>query len=1079
MLASGLGSAGSATAQTKESAASQAGLGGGQVEERLPPVIYLRDKDGRLVPVINWKLTDLERLALVGRQGDRSQGPYRLTKSTAVGEVRDGHARLDLGVEIILGETRWVEVPLRLGEAILASEVKVPEGVQCSLEYRADESEYVAHVRGPVEKPIRIDFTILAPLRNSSGGSRLVLSGPPSAPAHLELRVPTPNPAVEVHGEAILDRTERALGAAVLHVLGRSADFDISWREGAPTANSTPLALEVEGLLAQRIAGRTVSVEAQLKVSSLGGEFDSFRVRLPAGARLIAEDQPNYVVRESSGSGESQPAVAEVTLTGGPTTGPVQVRLVTQRPQPVLGPMEWLELGGFDVEGAVRQTGHVAVEVDGDWQVIWGEQRQIQRVGALPTGLEVANLFAGFAYSGQPFSLPARVVPREAHKRVQPEYSVVVSSSRIRLTGQLKYRVVGAKAFTFAVNLEGWQLDAVGPENVVGIDQIAFNALTPLTIPLLKPATGEIDVWFEAHRDLPAGTDQIDFPLPQPVANSLAAASLIVFTDDNVELSPIADSIVGLGRRTDLPDRSTWRNSVPPLVYRSEAPQATFAATLRALERATSVQVTSELEVDADRTAVRQLFQFDVSREPLAELVLDVPRELALGGTAWQISMDGARLAPAGTTAAAAGTESLEVTVVLPQPRLGRFECAISYELPQSQARPLENGAQRRVPLVMPSMGICKSNVVVLRAGDGQRVKPNGNAWEQLEGEDPPHGANSFRAATFAGEILISVTPESGESLARTIIDRAWIQSVCSTTSCSQRAIYQLTTSDYALSVTTPAGALGVQILLDGSAATSREGSSSNERIVTWPRTEGSSRPRRLEVRFRAGSRGADPSLISLDAPRLASTIPVRAVYWELVLPATEFLFSSPFDAVGEFRWRWNGWYWARHPLLTEDELKQWIGGDEGPALPSTANRYLFSLGEAPTVLRARTAGRSWAVLAVSGVILAAGLLLIYAPVPWRAGLLFASGVALMAGGLYRPEATVLAAQAGLVGLVLVGVSLALERWVDSRREPANSRKAPSSIVYRGSTQTQPQAVSPGVPSSTQSAPAMASEPDA
>ena len=76
---------------------------------------------------------------------------------------------------------------------------------------------------------------------------------------------------------------------------------------------------------------------------------------------------------------------------------------MTLRPYNVGQQDEFLELAGFELQGkAVRQWGHIAVQVDGDWQVVWGPQRNVRQIDELPDDLRRDNLAAGFEYYVQP-----------------------------------------------------------------------------------------------------------------------------------------------------------------------------------------------------------------------------------------------------------------------------------------------------------------------------------------------------------------------------------------------------------------------------------------------------------------------------------------------------------------------------------------------------------------------------------------------------------------------------------------------------------------------------------------------------
>jgi len=74
------------------------------------------------------------------------------------------------------------------------------------------------------------------------------------------------------------------------------------------------------------------------------------------------------------------------------TAGPVEIRLVTERAHNPQQAEELLELAGFEVAGAVRQWGTIAVQVQGNWQVVWGQMSHVRQVdefaGPLPRPLE-------------------------------------------------------------------------------------------------------------------------------------------------------------------------------------------------------------------------------------------------------------------------------------------------------------------------------------------------------------------------------------------------------------------------------------------------------------------------------------------------------------------------------------------------------------------------------------------------------------------------------------------------------------------------------------------------------------------
>ena len=151
------------------------------------------------------------------------------------------------------------------------------------------------------------------------------------------------------------------------------------------------------GALLVRIDGRSVSTDARLTLRSFGGPFDSFRLRLPPKAELVgpAPTGVTIVAITDPTADPSAGKIVEVKLDR-KTSGPFELRLGTERRYNVTQPDETLELAGFDVLGSVRQWGHIAVEVVGNWQIVWEPSRSVRQVDDLPENLRRDDLLAGF-----------------------------------------------------------------------------------------------------------------------------------------------------------------------------------------------------------------------------------------------------------------------------------------------------------------------------------------------------------------------------------------------------------------------------------------------------------------------------------------------------------------------------------------------------------------------------------------------------------------------------------------------------------------------------------------------------------
>ena len=169
-------------------------------------------------------------------------------------------------------------------------------------------------------------------------------------------------------------------------------------------------------------------------------------MRLPPGARLIQDHAsdpgaaaPKYriIVDEPSAVDDgSQIVTIELTEK---QLGPVDVELSTEQPLGLPTAERTMELAGFEVLGAVRQFGDVAIVVAEDWQLRWEngpDVRQVERA-ELPASLRDLQPAVAFQYDRQPWSLRARLIARPMVVHVTPDYALDlgVDEARLRADG--------------------------------------------------------------------------------------------------------------------------------------------------------------------------------------------------------------------------------------------------------------------------------------------------------------------------------------------------------------------------------------------------------------------------------------------------------------------------------------------------------------------------------------------------------------------------------------------------------------------------------------------------------------------
>ena len=223
-------------------------------------------------------------------------------------------------------------------------------------------------------------------------------------------------------------------------------------------------------------------------------------------------------------------------------SGPVDVDLSTEQPLGEIGTDRAMELTGFEVLGAVRQYGSLAVHVADNWQLRWeasGNVRQVERADQ-PANLQQQPPTATFEYDRQPWSLHARLEPRPLRVHVTPEYNLELGPDDAQLHVRLNYQLPGACAFEFRVQLHGWELtpDAVESGGLVDQDRIVVSREGILILPLGQAPSRRAEITFSLRRSMPRDTTRLELPLPMPEADSVGAADLTVRTSADVELMP-------------------------------------------------------------------------------------------------------------------------------------------------------------------------------------------------------------------------------------------------------------------------------------------------------------------------------------------------------------------------------------------------------------------------------------------------------------------------------------------------------------------------------------------------------------
>jgi len=1028
--------------------------------------IFLRDVDGVYVPVLNMPYEKFQEIHLRSVLGEASGPPaFAIQSFVATGQARQDWADLKVTVTVTLRHDGWIGIPLRLGQAALR---RLPttgptEGPLLTVHRRAQDDEatteadngYILWLRGDHEEVVRtVELDFVVPVSGIGRERRMVLSVPKAAKSELKLTVPVPNAEAEVSNETILESAVPSGDSATeLTIVGLRGDVGIVWRRANGHAGSAAHALTSFATVTATLDRQSVQFDANLRVSDRDRELNSFEVRLPVGASLTETQYEGYAASDVSGDdlapGEGR--IVEVRLNE-PVEAKASAEVTLKARCGEEGDDGQFALAGFQVVDAMQQQGTVIVRSGDDWDVRCQEGQGVERISELPDGIEPKGVKAVYRIYRQPFTLAARVFQRQIHVRVEPRYEMAVQSDRVELDAELKYAVRGKETYRLDVDMQGWVLDSVGPEEVVVPETYDVPESGILSLRLQDDVMVDFVVSITAHRDIEQGATSIELPLPRPAASSVSSALLQVLPADNVELRENVAGIAGLVAAPPLESVVARQGS---LAYRTEGDQAVFAATLSVREQEISVEAATDVTISEEAVTVSEVLTYDVKYEPVDTLLLRVPSELAQTETL-ELTVDGEPVAASDVDSQGGGDVDWIVhQVVLPSPRSGRFDLIAAYTMAAPKFQP-KSSALCDVPLIMPEEGHLLSNRVTPRVAEGIQIGYVDGNW--LETEDGASGAQpDLLAKSSETRIVFGVRREDPDTFGSTVVHLAWIQTWMTDRQRRDRAVYQLVSNQRHLEVALPAGAdAGVgslYVLIDGQAA---EFELERERRVrmTLPHERTSER-HVIEVWYHFLEARPPRGDMVLELPTIAGGVRVRRSYWQLVLPSSEHVITAPVGYTPEYEWGWRGLWWGRIPVKEQADLEDWIGAIEDTALPESTSRYLYSDFGPHDPGRLRTASRTWIVGGASAVALLCGLLLVYVPGTRHPvfGLLAMIGVTACA--VIWPGAALLFAQAAGMGLALALVGALLYRSIARRRRRSRHRDLPSSILDRGSTQAQ------------------------
>ncbi len=1051
-----------------------------RIVERSPRIIYLRNAKGEEVPWINLPLERIQTLLDRdnGGLGRRQPPEYQVDRLEINGRTEQSRAVLDVAVDVTTlkaddSETaRWVAVPLRMHDSSLVEPPSYEGGGQMFLSQ--DESDgYQAWIRFKQTGQHKIRLRFWTNLSKAALATQLRFFPPAANISVLRLDVVGSPINADIENGANLQVSRGEEERSILTATDLRNQVAVVWRDGNTDTQQRTAYLDARGDIQVSIDGPgAIRSNVTLDVKSYTGAIESFALRLPPYTTIVAVSDEDYQITELSNptfeQGDNRRTV-QVTLDE-PSTQ-IQLQLTTQTTVAANGDKEGpgaeqlINVASFEVLDALRQAGRVSVLASEDWLVYWYLGSSVRRVPGPGDSSVVSERkrLATFEYFRQPCRLDLEIKPQSTRVHVEPIYRIKVEEDRVALEATLRYKIRGARVSFLDFALNGWQLDDVGPSTTVENDHFQDDSNPNVKLRLTQPRAGEVDLVLNLHRRVTEREGTLRFPLPWPASDSLTPGMVLVTAADAIALNYRTQEMVGLVQDTvptDIGSASRLSSTQQLAAFRIRHDRAPGDVVIdyQVREQELSVRSDTVVEVSPGTANVSQQFSYKVLYEPASRLTLEIPRPLyewmADPRNQNQVELDVAgrslnidTLLDA-NNGLAENESSVSLSVPLDQPQLGSFVVRLQFPWKLIASNEFR---QASIPLATPRDGRLLSNTAKLSAKGRSRIElTDDSRWEEDENAATLESSPMF-ALTAQGqrdEVTLNVKQiaENDEVVipGTTVVQLAWRQTWLSRAERRDRLAYRITTGADRLYLNLPGGENPqLIVLVDGREAAATFNAADELEI---PLPQGARRHHTIEVSLRYATR-PKPGGMSFRIPSFRDAQPVERWFWQLILPDSEELLLTDSRLTSANHWQRDGWFWTQIGSVNQPNLEYMTGASTQVNVPGSANQYLFSSFDPINEFEIRTCRRRVLVYGTSSLILLMGLSLIYVPVTRQPIVLMIIGVGLATSVALLPTASVLIAQASLLGCALVILSLlilVLVRWVAMRRLAGQPRQSES-----------------------------------
>jgi hypothetical protein len=1040
-----------------------------------PDIFLLPDENGKLRRLLGYRYEDFFKAWQAEEAArDEARQPRFVIESLAIdGVARDAVVDVTINIDVQLESDGWIEVPIQLPALILdSSEFEAKERPDF-ITFDAQRGGYAVWLKGKPKDRRKLVLKGKFSSDHQGDARRLEMELPAAQSSIVKLDAPGAV-TVEAPRSAIVDNTSVDGLRRRCRIEGVKGRLAISWGEGTGDGRATELEAVTDSIV--NVEQGRLAYGVYISVRSVGSPIERMRIKLPDGAKAAAlSAEPGYSVAPIAGSPPpGAESVVEVTFDE-PSQTPPQVRLeAEQTTADERGTV--LRLGAFEVLGAFRQRGSVAVRVSDRLHAHFSPEGSVRQIDPddLPPAMLGETPLAGFETADADWSVEVYTQPRQRKVSVTPEFDLHLGSQGATLDVALDYQISGGRLFELRIDLRGWELTEQPIESGGAVDLGEYH-VTPeeiLILPLKKSDMQQVRLRFSLRRE--AGLGVHDLPLPEVQDAFALPGDLKVACDPAWRISAQIDKSVGVSPVEPSPDAASAdvqlgeaEMASPSLRLQTFLPQARIAIDVSQRDQQIAANSTIDARLNGRALEVEQRVDYEILYQPANELTLTVSADL-LGNEGLALLLDGKPLPstavdiqPLSSSTSDDAERNLRLIVTLPEPIVGGTRLTIP-------SRVTLNDAQRTgmaaivLPLAVPSQSTASRATIASADGNIRPVLSSAAAaglWSPLGeaeiADDGPTDPNALRVESSkpVRELALRLDAVQARPPVATRLEAAWAQTWVAAGMRQDRLAYRFHTSGSRIVVVVPGTFEEVEVLLD-------------RRVVAADRTQ----PGSIVVPIPAGDRDRSHTLelrrhtpLSLGSwgkqavafPSIEGAAAWSPFFWQLILPPDLAALATPAGMSAEYRLGWQGMRWGREPTQSQRDLERWTGATAAPTPGPRTNQYLYSAFQPPENVEFVAVRRIWLAIAAAVVALGVGLAWLYTSLARSASFWLVLCIAAVAMLFVYPEAAVLMVQAIVLGGAFTLFSVVIQWLLGGARPRRSAPPTPaSSIASLGATQS-------------------------